>query len=95
MNKWKRKYKKLWREYYNLLGRYSYLRGEGDVRKLSTMDVLKPHEIVNIIKSIKDIKVDGDDTVIIFTDEDEFVALEFKRGSFIRELFELIGRHIG
>jgi len=59
------------------------------------MDVLKPHEIVNIIKSIKDIKVDGDDTVIIFTDEDEFVALEFKRGSFIRELFELIGRHIG
>ena len=60
------------------------------------MDSIEPHEIVNIIKSIKDIKVDGDDTVIIFTDsEEEFVALEFKRGSFIRELFELIGRHIG
>ena len=59
------------------------------------MDHIKPQQIVDIIHSIKEIKVDSGEPVVIFTDsEEEFVALEFKRGSFIRELFELIERHV-
>ena len=53
---------------------------------------MKPSKIVEILHSIKDVKIEDDgDVVVYFNDSEEgFVVREFNRNSFTRELIELI-----